>query len=354
MTIYTFDKVTDLLTELNLETVYRNKREFHIKSKYPVIHQAVYDTTAFLVKPTFTERLFHYANGVTSIEQIPECKWCGKPVNYSIQDRAFNDFCSSNTGCGFKYFNEQHGVQSSSQLQSVKDSYKANCLKNHGVDHASKSPAVRAKISAGKKAGKDRAMVDLVEHLGCTPLNMTKDEYYLAVTRITEHAYSRNIDTLDPDRLRSPDYHIDHQVSVFYGYQNEIPPFIIGDITNLRMMDRTSNISKGYRNSITIHELIAKYNNHYGTDEQAPLTENLEIPKAQIGVDNGLKMTYYVEEAGVCHVCGGEAHYMRKDDGTHQCTPQKKHCPVMKKIYNKQRNINHKLAQARKQQPTSE
>lgn len=339
MTIYTFDKVTEFLTELNLESIYRNKREYYIKSQYPELHQEVYDNTAFLVSSSFTERLFYYANNITSKEQIPTCKWCGKPVEYSIHNRGFNDFCSSNTGCGFKYFNEQHGIQSSSQLQSVKDSYKATCLKNHGVEHASKAPAVRAKISAGKKAGKDRAIVDLVENLGCAPLNMTKDEYYQAVHRITEHAYSRNIDILDPNRMRSPDFHIDHQVSVYYGYQNEIPPYIIGDITNLRMMDRTSNISKGYRNSITIHELIENYNNHYGTSEQAPLSENLEIPKAQIGVDNGLKMTYYVEEAGVCHVCGGEAHYIRKDDGTHQCTPQKKHCPVMKKHYNEIKRV---------------
>lgn len=354
MTIYTYDKVTEFLTQLNLGSIYRNKREHYIKTQYPEIHQEVYDTTQFLVSPSFTERLFYYTNNITSHEKSPKCKWCGKPVNYNPHECRFHDFCSSNSGCGFKYFNKQHGIQSSSQLQSVKDSYKATCLKKHGVDHASKAPAVRAKISAGKKAGKDRAIVDLVENLGCAPLNMTKDEYYQAVHRITEHTYSRNIDILDPNRMRSPDFHIDHQVSVYYGYQNEIPPYIIGDITNLRMIDRTSNISKGYRNSITIHELIENYNNHYGTTEQAPSSENLEIPKAQIGVDNGLKMTFYVEEAGVCHLCGGEAHYVRKDDGAHQCTPQKKHCPVMKKLYSKQRNINHKLALERKKQQSSE
>ena len=339
MTIYTFDKVTELLTELNLESYYHGRREHYFKKLHPMIHEEVYDTTPFLIKPTFTERLFYYANSITSKEQIPTCKWCGKPVEYSIHNRGFNDFCSSNTGCGFKYFNEQHGIQSSSQLPSVKDSYKATCLKKHGVDHASKAPAVRAKISAGKKAGKAKALINLIDNLNLEPLNLTKDAYYAAVRRVTEWSYSNNIDIIDPDRTRSNEFHVDHMVSVCYGFQNNIQPYIIGDITNLRMMDRTSNIQKYCDNAITIYELIELYNEKHGTSESAPLTETIVIPDRQPANDGSLKMTYYVEEAGVCHVCGGEAHYIRKDDGTHQCTSQKKHCPAMKKHYNEIKRV---------------
>ena len=117
------------------------------------------------------------------------------------------------------------------------------------------------------------------------------------------------------------------------------------------MMDRTSNIQKYCDNAITIYELIELYNKKYGTSESAPLTETVAIPDRQPANDGSLKMTYYVEEAGICHVCGGEAHYMRKDDGTHQCTPQKKHCPVMKKYYLELAKIRHKRNSASKKKP---
>lgn len=356
MTIYTFDKVTELLTELNLETVYHAKREPHIKSKYPDIHQAVYDTTSFLVKPTFTERLFYYANGVTSIEQIPECKWCGKPVNYSIQARAFNDFCSSNTGCGFKYFNEQHGVASASQLPWVQDKVKVNSLAKYGVDSPNKDPAIRKKNSDAHLALADRAIVDLVDNLGFEDLNLTQEEYYLAVDRITEWSYARNIDEIDPDRLRSRTVHLDHIVSIFYGFQNHISPAIIGDRLNLRMLDERSNMSKSYKNAMTIHELLDKYNTFYETNTKPPLTEDFRIPNNRSRSGKRKKMSstvraVHTEEVGVCQFCGGEAHYKRKGDGSYQCTPQKKNCPANKAKYAERGKLRYKQRYVSKKKP---
>lgn len=323
MSIYTFEKVTELLTELGLDSYFVSKREHYFKKLHPELYQEVYDFTSFLTNTKFTERLYCFTNGIT---ERPRCKNCGDEVIYSSPNKQYNIFCHA--GCSVKYFTKHKS-----------SSGPVNLTEN---------------IPSAHTGDKQKKLVNLVENLGLEPLNLAKDEYYAIVRRVTEWSYTTNIDDIDPERIRSNEFHIDHMVSVCYGFQNNIQPYIIGDITNLRMMDRTSNIQKYCGNAITIYELIDLYNARYGTTESAPPTETIAIPDKQPANDGSLKMTYYDEEAGVCHLCGGEAHYIRKDDGTHQCTPQKKHCPVMKKLYSKQRNINHKLALERKKQQSSE
>ena len=41
MTIYTFDKVTELLTQLNLESIYHGRREHNFKKLHPELHQTI-------------------------------------------------------------------------------------------------------------------------------------------------------------------------------------------------------------------------------------------------------------------------------------------------------------------------
>jgi hypothetical protein len=39
-------------------------------------------------------------------------------------------------------------------------------------------------------------------------------------------------------------HHLDHAVSIWYGFRNRIPPEIIGNIKNLRFIKATENIRK--------------------------------------------------------------------------------------------------------------
>jgi hypothetical protein len=41
--------------------------------------------------------------------------------------------------------------------------------------------------------------------------------------------------------------HLDHKISVWYGFMNGIDPAIIGDISNLRMIPYLENMAKGTR-----------------------------------------------------------------------------------------------------------
>jgi len=54
---------------------------------------------------------------------------------------------------------------------------------------------------------------------------------------------------------RGKTFHVDHKVSVLYGYKNKIPPNIIANINNLELKHFVDNIRKGFKNSISIDEL---------------------------------------------------------------------------------------------------
>lgn len=44
-------------------------------------------------------------------------------------------------------------------------------------------------------------------------------------------------------------WHIDHVVPIAYGFRNSIPPEVIADISNLRMMPAEENRKKGTKYS---------------------------------------------------------------------------------------------------------
>lgn len=80
--------------------------------------------------------------------------------------------------------------------------------------------------------------------------------YIWAVSYWTDKCYNKHIDSIDPDRLRGKDYHIDHRFSINAGFKNGINPKIISDPFNLQIMPARDNIRKYKRCSITLEELL--------------------------------------------------------------------------------------------------
>jgi len=83
-------------------------------------------------------------------------------------------------------------------------------------------------------------------------------QYIIEVRRLSE----RNIlihGLQDVDK-RSRDFHLDHKVSMCYGFNNDISPDIIGSIHNLEIIPSSDNCSKKDENSINPQELIRKCN----------------------------------------------------------------------------------------------
>jgi len=60
------------------------------------------------------------------------------------------------------------------------------------------------------------------------------------------------------DRRSKLDYHLDHMYSIFEGFRNNVDPYIIGHIENLRMLPYKENLSKFNKCSITLNELMLR------------------------------------------------------------------------------------------------
>jgi len=74
-----------------------------------------------------------------------------------------------------------------------------------------------------------------------------KEKYYKMVKRITESQDLSSLNDYDK-RGRSEKkgaYHLDHIIPISYGLLNDIDPYIIGHISNLRFIPALENIKKG-------------------------------------------------------------------------------------------------------------
>lgn len=93
----------------------------------------------------------------------------------------------------------------------------------------------------------------------------TSFEYYVYVVRkfseISWKSKHLKIDKLG--RERSRDMHLDHVYSIYEGFNNNIPPYIIGHWTNLQILNGSANSSKGTKCGQTKEELLENFYNDY-------------------------------------------------------------------------------------------
>jgi len=82
--------------------------------------------------------------------------------------------------------------------------------------------------------------------------------YRRTVYNMTEKVYRKHIGEINPDGLPRSKYNLDHIYSVQEGFRQNIPPYIISNINNLRMLDRKQNIIKRDRCDITKEQLMNK------------------------------------------------------------------------------------------------
>lgn len=94
-----------------------------------------------------------------------------------------------------------------------------------------------------------------------------KRKYYSSVRSFTLKNFKQQIKELPNFELSGKmgikgAYQLDHKVSIKYGFENNIPPEIVGHICNLEMIPWEQNRQKDSRNSVdleTLNLLIKKY-----------------------------------------------------------------------------------------------
>ena len=76
-------------------------------------------------------------------------------------------------------------------------------------------------------------------------------KYYGRVYRLTEKVYNSNIDSINPEGHTrglcgvEGAYQLDHIIPVRFGFDNDIPPKVIADASNLQMLPWKDNLLKG-------------------------------------------------------------------------------------------------------------
>lgn len=106
-------------------------------------------------------------------------------------------------------------------------------------------------------------MLNTLERKGCI-FKRTKTEfgkYSAKVRSMTEKNYKQFKHIIDPDNLRSKEFHLDHKYSLLQGFLDGIEESIIASVFNLRIISHIENHSKYTKCSITKEQLIKTINN---------------------------------------------------------------------------------------------
>lgn len=110
-------------------------------------------------------------------------------------------------------------------------------LEKYGVSNGSQSTTARAKVSEARIRN------------GATPwhLRSSKRLYHDAVWKFTEQSWREHFDQINPEKLERSKNALDHIYSIQQGFLDNIPTYIIGHWTNLRIIPLIENSIKGMR-----------------------------------------------------------------------------------------------------------
>lgn len=81
------------------------------------------------------------------------------------------------------------------------------------------------------------------------------ENYRRNVWRFSNRTYKKYMSNQKRDRHN----HLDHILSIVEGFQNNVPPEIMGSAFNLRIINGQSNRRKSYRSEISVEELLERY-----------------------------------------------------------------------------------------------
>ena len=267
-----------LATIIAEDTSYNKSVTRYLSKTHPELWSDILEATSFLppnAKPK--QRVWHILNERYSIEV---CPITAKPLRWNEKAyRKFSSVAVKNTAIGeivSKATTGNHWRQKDPDkskkankkfsngfaegkhkpwndrnrdyVESIRKT-KLTWIKKYGVDNPSKCPAIQQKLSI---AALNR--YSEIDRPAAT-------EYYNAVKLVTNKNWYEHFYKINPGQLqRNKDLHLDHIYSIAEGFKNNIPSYIIGHWTNLRLLPKIENSSKGAKCHKTIEELFEDYN----------------------------------------------------------------------------------------------
>ena len=250
------------------DTSYNKSATRYLYKSHPDIWKEILETTSFLSdtsKPK--QRIWHVLNDAY---YVPICPITGQAVKWWENRYLEASSLSAKTLLAHSkgkykdiYTEEINKKRQEGNLKAVKNgrkyrvgSTKEEMLKRHqtnieryGNIHPTKTLEFRKYLS------------DIQIKNGATPkhLRSIRQLYYNEVKRITKINWTGHFDQINPDRLNRSKFNLDHIYSIQQGFLDNIPPYIIGHWTNLRMINPTENYSKGMRCDKSKEELFEDY-----------------------------------------------------------------------------------------------
>ena len=259
-----------LLSIINNDISYNKSATRYLYKTHPELWEQIIKSTDFLpesAKPK--QRIWHILNDVWSIPLCPitknPVKWWENRYLITSSRIAKGKYAASQGRLDNCYSETAREKNRSSNLKAVangrkyrdkstytpadREKYKQTCFERYGVTNGSKTLISRQKIS------------DKQISIGATPkhLRSLRRLYYDAVLQATEESWKAHFDKINPCRLNRSKNALDHIYSIQQGFRDNIPPYIIGHWTNLRVISLSENSQKGMKCDKTENQLFEDF-----------------------------------------------------------------------------------------------
>ena len=184
--------------------------------------------------PNFVhESIYLKANLLTS---RPKCGTCG--INETRFKNIKDGYVTSCPGC-------------KSKVAGREEKFKKTCLEKYGVEVPSRNKEISKRIKATQVAN------------GHWKTEEEKTDYKKYNALVYRATYSQPIHLLENFEKRAKAgvpgaYHLDHNFSIFDGFNQSISPDIIGHIENLKMIPAEMNREKWSKSSISLDDLLSR------------------------------------------------------------------------------------------------
>lgn len=243
---------------LTNDTSYNKSASRYLYKTHPDLWQRVIQLTSFLPDSALPkQRIWHMLNDTWEIPTCPvtgqQVKWWENRYLKTIDRSSKTQWQHARGDFTDLYSEEKNEKRRISNLDAVKRGRKyrsketyteqqkqrnrQTCLERYGVPNGSQSRSARKKIS------------DIQIKNGATPrhLRSLRRLYYDAVWQFTEQSWKHHFDQINPTRIDRSQNALDHIYSIQQGFRDNIPPYILGHWTNLRIITLSENSLKGMR-----------------------------------------------------------------------------------------------------------
>lgn len=261
--------VRDLCDEYSVKQRATAKRYKH--KSYMVYHTALVDATRWLPSDaTIGERIYVVLNDVTT---RPLCQHCQiNNVAFQLNGvNAYRQFCSRKCGNTFKELATQRATNTAivrkADVVDGKNSFQRystftqynETMRNIVYSDGSTALTRQQQAACLKAAITNRTLYADPEYRAMRGFIIHTAEfiqYSRQVRLMTEKTWRENKAILDPNNIRSRQYHLDHKYSIREGFSNNIPPYILAHVGNLEIITGAKNLAKHARCSITLDQLF--------------------------------------------------------------------------------------------------